>query len=85
MRDEFAFWLLDFELPDGSALDLLPLRRVSTDGPRAVVVISNYATRLMRRRCLAAGADHVLDKTRDFEELPDLISATAEGTVKGHA
>jgi DNA-binding NarL/FixJ family response regulator len=77
--DGFDVWLLDFRLPDGTALDLLGLREAGSDSPRQVVVMSNYATRLVRRRCLEAGADHFLDKALDFEELPDLVTAAGSG------
>lgn len=44
-----------------SAQDLkLPVRRV---------VLSNYATPEMRRRCLELGADQVFDKSSELEEL----------------
>lgn len=77
--EEFDVWLLDFRLPDGTALDLLELREVGSPAPRQVVVMSNYATRLVRRRCLEAGADHFLDKTLDFEELPGLVTVAGSG------
>ena len=35
----------------------------------ALVVLSNYATDEMRTRCVAAGADHVFDKSRDIDVL----------------
>jgi DNA-binding NarL/FixJ family response regulator len=44
-----------------SAQDLeMPARRV---------VLSNYATPEMRRRCLELGADRVFDKSSELEEL----------------
>lgn len=79
----FGFWLLDFKLPDGTALDLLELRDGDAEMPRAVAVISNFATRLVRERCLQAGADHFLDKTSDMDALPDLIGAALEGAERG--
>lgn len=77
--DGFDVWLLDFRLPDGTALDLLGLREDGSESPRQVVVMSNYATRLVRRRCLEAGADHFLDKALEFEELPDLVKVAGGG------
>lgn len=77
--DGFDVWLLDFRLPDGTALDLLGLREAVPSRPREVVVMSNYATQLVRRRCLEAGADHFLDKALDFEELPDLVTLPGMG------
>lgn len=36
---------------------------------RHLVVLSNYATPEMRRRCLALGADRVFDKSAELEDL----------------
>ena len=38
------------------------------------VVLTNYATKDMRRRCLDAGATRVFDKTDEIEELISFFS-----------
>lgn len=82
-RDAFGYWLLDFKLPDGTALDLLELRDADAAVPREVTVMSNYATELVRRRCLEAGADHFLDKASDFGALTDLVAAATGRADEG--
>jgi DNA-binding NarL/FixJ family response regulator len=37
--------------------------------PPRLVVLSNYATPDMRRKCLALGADRVFDKSHDIDAL----------------
>jgi len=44
-----------------------------------VVVLTNYAFSLYRHRCLQAGADFFLDKAREYERLPQVLEAMAEG------
>jgi DNA-binding NarL/FixJ family response regulator len=44
-----------------------------------IIVLTNYDLRSVRERALAAGADHFLDKMREFDQLLPLISATRRG------
>lgn len=71
LRDEpYDVWILDFQLEDGTALDLLEDRREAA-GPSStrVVVLTNHATRLVRDRCLEAGADHFFDKSVELDQM----------------
>ncbi len=43
-----------------------------------MVVLSNYATPDMRRKCLALGAAHVFDKSTEIEALIDYCVALAQ-------
>lgn len=60
--------IIDIFLKRGSGLGVL---RAATDlgRPMSLVVLSNYATPEMRRRCLALGADRVFDKSAELDEL----------------
>jgi DNA-binding NarL/FixJ family response regulator len=42
------------------------------------VVLSNFATPEVRRRCLALGAAEVFDKSRDLDALIDYCDKLAE-------
>ena len=46
---------------------------------KLVIVLTNYAFSLYRHRCLQAGADFFLDKSREYERLPEVLEAMAEG------
>lgn len=60
--------LVDIFLKAGSGLEVL--RRARPLRPRSrMVVLSNYATADMRRRCLQLGADRVFDKSSELDEL----------------
>jgi DNA-binding NarL/FixJ family response regulator len=64
--DEVDLLVIDIFLKRGSGLDVL--RSASTLKARKVV-LSNYATPEMRRRCLEVGADRVFDKSNEIEAL----------------
>jgi DNA-binding NarL/FixJ family response regulator len=59
---------VDVFLKGGSGLGVLKSLR-DNRGRRQVVVLSNYATPDMRRRCLELGADRVFDKSSDVDAL----------------
>ena len=60
--------IVDIFLKTGSGLGVL--RAVNALVPRRnMVVLSNYATPDMRRKCLGLGADQVFDKSNEIEAL----------------
>lgn len=64
---EWQLAVVDLFLKEGSGLAVL--RACQTRGPhQRVVVLSNYATADMRKRCTELGADGVFDKSTDLEE-----------------
>lgn len=72
-------FIVDVFLRSGTGLGVL--QAAQQLGVRARrVVLTNYATEEMRRRCASLGAERVFDKSR---ELDDLISYCAE--LAGHA
>jgi DNA-binding NarL/FixJ family response regulator len=60
--------IVDLFLKQGSGLGVLEACRGRTPG-RRVVVLSNYATTDMRKRCLQLGADAVFDKSNEIDAL----------------
>lgn len=60
--------IVDVFLTSGSGLGVLRTTQ-SLKLPARRVVLSNYATPDMRRRCLELGADRVFDKSSELEEL----------------
>jgi DNA-binding NarL/FixJ family response regulator len=64
--------LLDIKLPDGTGIDVL--RKVRGTGLKTtVIVLTNYATRQYRDKCVSAGADFFFDKSTEFEEAVEVI------------
>ncbi len=60
--------IIDIFLTRGTGLEVLRRARAACPDTR-LVVLSNYATPEMRRRCLALGADRVFDKSAELEDL----------------
>ncbi len=68
--DDCELMIVDLFLKRGSGLGLLAAVGRLRTHPR-MVVLSNYATPDMRRRCLALGADQVFDKSNEIDALLD--------------
>lgn len=65
---EWDLAIVDLFLKQGSGLGVLEACRDRSAG-RRVVVLSNYATTDMRKRCLQLGADAVFDKSNEIDAL----------------
>lgn len=66
--------IVDLFLKQGSGLGVL--EACQERGPeRRVVVLSNYATADMRKRCTQLGADAVFDKSNEIDALVDYCLA----------
>ena len=64
--------ILDLQMPRGSGLDVL--RAIRPDHPGLYVLIcTNYAYPQFREECLSAGANYFLDKSTEFEKIPDIL------------
>ena len=88
-ENEAKAWLLEHEagwdltivdlfLKQGSGLGVLEACRGRPQGQR-VVVLSNYATSDMRKRCIQLGADAVFDKSNEIDALLDYCIQLSEG------
>ena len=60
--------IVDIFLKSGSGLGVLVSPHLQNTEAK-LVVLSNYATSDMRRKCLALGADEVFDKSNDIDSL----------------
>ncbi len=67
---EWDLAIVDLFLKQGSGLGILDAVRSRRPGQR-VVVLSNYATTDMRKRCSQLGADAVFDKSNEIDALID--------------
>jgi DNA-binding NarL/FixJ family response regulator len=64
----FDLVIVDIFLKSGSGLGVLQALSHGSSA-RKLVVLSNYATQDMRRKCLELGADQVFDKSNDIDAL----------------
>jgi two-component system OmpR family response regulator len=69
--------IVDLFLKQGSGLGVLEACRGRVPGQR-VVVLSNYATADMRKRCLQLGADAVFDKSNEIDALVEYCIGLCE-------
>lgn len=60
--------VVDLFLKSGSGLGVLAAAKRAAMGARCVV-LTNYASRDMRQRCLALGAHRVFDKSSEVDEM----------------
>ena len=74
--------IIDIFLKSGSGLGVLQAARKTTDA-RKLVVLSNYATPDMRRKCLQLGADKVFDKSNEIDGLINYCAKLASGEDTG--
>ena len=72
--------IVDLFLKQGSGLGVLEACRDRVANQR-VIVLSNYATADMRKRCLQLGADAVFDKSNEIDALVEYcVELSAKGT-----
>jgi DNA-binding NarL/FixJ family response regulator len=74
--------IVDLFLKQGSGLGVLEACRGRDCGQR-VVVLSNYATPDMRRRCEQLGADAVFDKSNEIDALVEYCIALSDAPQPG--
>lgn len=76
--------IVDLFLKQGSGLGVLRAAHTMAQ-PCTMVVLSNYATPDMRRKCLELGADRVFDKSNDIEALIQYCDRLASGQTDAEA
>ena len=94
LSDPGSTWdlaIVDLFLKQGSGLGVLQACARRAPGQK-VVVLTNYATPDIRKRCLELGADAVFDKSNEIDGLVDfclaqtaLHSSASPGTPSQHA
>ena len=72
--------VVDIFLKTGSGLGVLKAASGATQ-PMKLVVLSNYATPDMRRKCLELGADRVFDKSNEIDALILYCCRLADGST----
>ena len=66
--------LLDINLPDKSGIQLL--KHIKEFFPETrVIMVTNQSNDFYRRLCLKMGAEHYIDKSIDFHQIPSLVSS----------
>jgi len=70
--------ILDIRMPGGSGIDVL--RHIKQDeAAPMVIILTNYPYPGYRQKCLQAGADFFLDKSTEFDQIPNLFERVQLG------
>lgn len=77
-RDEWELAIIDLFLKQGSGLGVLHAC-MSRQPAQKVVVLSNYATPDIRKRCAQLGVDAVFDKSNEVDALIDYCIQQSSG------
>jgi two-component system OmpR family response regulator len=77
-RGDWQLAIVDLFLKEGSGLGVLKGCR-GRFAYQKVVVLTNYATNDIRRRCAELGSDAVFDKSNELDQLFDFCAATTAG------
>ena len=80
--DAYDLIVIDVFLKQGSGLRVLRDAKVLQSQAR-LVVLTNYATSEMRKKCLELGADRVFDKSNELDELVMYCARLSEGGNSG--
>jgi DNA-binding NarL/FixJ family response regulator len=64
--------ILDLQMPGGSGLDVLRAVRGTCPALR-VLICTNFPYPQYREECIAAGANFFLDKSAEFEKIPEIL------------
>ena len=75
---DYDLLIVDIFLKSGSGLGVLRAAATS-EKKHKLVVLSNYATKDIRRKCLELGADKVFDKSTEIDALILYCSRLASG------
>jgi two-component system OmpR family response regulator len=72
---DFDVLVVDVQLRQGSGIGAVRDARArwSVLAPALIIVLTNHSFPTVRQHCLAAGADHFLDKSRQFDQVVPLI------------
>jgi len=76
-RAQWELTIVDLFLKQGSGLGVLEACQGRAAGQR-VIVLSNYATEDMRKRCMQLGADAVFDKSNEIDALVEYCIGQSE-------
>jgi len=64
--------ILDIKMPDMTGIEVLQaVQELLHD--MTVIIFSNYSSLQYQSKCIELGADHYLDKTKDFERLKSIL------------
>ena len=70
--------ILDINLPGMSGIEMLRKVREMMHVQPIIIMLTNNAYACYETECIKMGADYFLDKSRDFQRIPSIISSVQE-------
>jgi DNA-binding NarL/FixJ family response regulator len=70
--------ILDIRLPGGNGIQVLREVKKMKPAPQ-VIMLTNFAYAQYRKKCEEAGADFFLDKSTEFDKLPQTLEQVRQG------
>ena len=70
--------ILDIRMPGGNGIKVLRAVKKMNPVPK-VIMLTNYAYTQYRKKCEEAGADFFLDKSTEFDQLPQTLELVRQG------
>jgi two-component system, OmpR family, response regulator len=71
--------LVDVNLQQGNGLNVTRAIRKKLPHSRVrIIIMTNFASPILRRQSLALGADDFIDKSTEFERIPEILLAMAK-------
>ena len=70
--------ILDIRMPGGNGIDVLQTIKQDEVAPM-VIILTNYPYQGYRQKCMQAGADFFLDKSTEFDQIPELFERFKRG------
>jgi DNA-binding NarL/FixJ family response regulator len=76
--------ILDIHMPGNSGFEVLQNIKQDQAAPM-VIILTNYPYSVYRQKCLQAGADFFLDKSTEFDQIPELLEQYKRSSKSGSA
>jgi len=70
----FDLAIVDLQLAQGTGFGVIRRLRASAGRHTCIVVLTNHAVPALRVASFEAGADHFLDKSKDFASVPGIVA-----------
>jgi len=64
--------ILDYKLIGGNSMDVLETVKLNSSGPLVIVLYTSVYPQI-KHQCLRTGANYVLDKSTEFDLIPELL------------
>jgi DNA-binding NarL/FixJ family response regulator len=86
LLDEFEpdIMVLDINMPGMNGIEMLRKMTVHKTQRPVVIMLTNNTFAGYRDECMRLGADYFLDKSRDFQMIPQIVEQIRQGRAAVH-